>query len=69
MDTRKATDAEWSAHVLRSLISYHERMHMGELLNHDGSTFCEKQTECPAAQHHGYLHALKYALSVVEEKI
>ena len=66
---RQATEAEWSAFVLRSLISYHERMHMGVLLNEDGSNFCEKQRKCPAAQHNGYLAALKFALTCVEDKI
>lgn len=64
----KMTEAEWSAFVLRSLISYHERMHMGVLIRKkDGEQFCERQQECPAAQHDGYLKALRYALSAVEE--
>lgn len=65
----QVTEAEWSAFVLRSLISYHERMHMGVLIRkEDGEHFCERQQDCPAAQHDGYLKALRYALSAVEEK-
>lgn len=69
-DVDHVSDAEWSAFVLRGLISYHERMHMGVLLNmKDGSEFCEKAQNCPAAQHDGYLQALKFALAAVEEKL
>lgn len=66
----EVSDAEWSAFVLRSLISYHERMHMGSLINmKDGSDFCERQKNCPAAKNDGYLAALKFALATVEEKL
>ncbi len=66
--TRRISQAEWSAFILRSLISYHERSHMSVLMNEDGTDFCDKQSNCPAANHDGYLVGLKYALSVVEEK-
>lgn len=67
-EVRRMAEAEWSAFILRSLISYHERSHMGVLLNGDGTTYCDKQANCPAANQDGYLNALKYALSVVEER-
>lgn len=67
---KQVTDAEWSAFILRGLISYHERMHMGVLLNMaDGSKFCDRQEKCPAAKNDGYLEALKFALAAVEEKL
>lgn len=67
-EVHRMTEAEWSAFILRSLISYHEWSHMGVLLNEDGAAYCENQANCPAANQDGYLNGLKYALSVVEEK-
>lgn len=51
-ETISGSRAESCAHVLRGLISYHERMTMGNYPERDF-----------------YLDALRYALSLVEDKI
>ena len=60
-------DAEGCAHILRGLISYHERMQAVKVMPMGDGKVCQQNELCPErAKQDLYMDAIKFALATVE---